>query len=389
MGTNTDTNLWPLADQGQWTQVFYDGFNDGALDRWSWPIVYGGSQYWNKAFWWDQRDVVESDANNELVVSATKRGNTWTAGGTTTMRWDLSREDGFDFQYGRVEIRAAIDAGKGTGPAMLLWPFDNSWPPEIDMVETPNGQRKSVWFTNHWPGPKGEDQYHSVEIKSVDSTPFDALGAAYEGRKWYVYTLDWLPGKLVYYITDEVRQATWKVYETPPGEPVSAMPMSLALQMFVAANNDSWYGGGPDRTTPRTVNLHVDYVKVYESDATWSSGDRTATNQVTTAEGDLLSVQSETTEQDSRVRGGPRDEVLVGGPGPDLFIPGGGRDRVPDFVPGLDKLQLSGAPEQIRTFVTTLDGAEGLMVLYDAGPNTVFLPGAQTRGLTPDDIFLG
>ena len=50
MGTRTDLNPTPMSDQSNWTQVFYDGFNDGALDRWKWPIVYGGSQYWNDAF---------------------------------------------------------------------------------------------------------------------------------------------------------------------------------------------------------------------------------------------------------------------------------------------------------------------------------------------------
>ena len=382
MGTNTDRNPTPLPDQANWTEVFYDGFNDGTLDASKWPIVYGGSQYWNKAFWWDRRDVVET--NNELVVSAAILNGKWTAGGTTTMRWDLSRGDGFDFQYGRVEIRAAIDAGKGTGPAILLWPFDNTWPPEIDLVETPDGQRRSVWFTNHWRGPNGEDWYNSVQFKSIDGTPFDTLGTPYDGKTWHTYTVDWLPGKLNYYI-DGV-----KLYETPAGEPVSAMPMSVALQMFVAARDDGWYGGGPDRTTPRKVDLHVDYVKVYESDATWSSGDRSGTQQATTAtaSSDMLLLQPEATTDGLVVRGSHRDEVLSGGPGPDNFIPGGGRDRVPDFVPGADKLRLTGAPEQVRTFVTTQDGVEGLMVLYD-GLNTVFLPNGTGRELAADDFIFG
>lgn len=380
MGTSTDRNPTPLPDQAKWTQVFYDGFNDGSLDRWAWPIVYGGSQYWNKAFWWDQRDVVET--NNELDVSAAILNGKWTAGGLSTMRWDLSRTDGFDFQYGRVEVRAAIDAGKGTGPAILLWPFDNTWPPEIDLVETPDGQRRSVWFTNHWRGPNGEDQSHSVEIKSVDGSPFDALGMPYNGKAWHTYTIDWLPGKLTYYI-DGV-----KLYETPAGEPVSTMPMSIGLQMFVAARNDSWYGGGPDRTTPRKVDLHVDYVKVYESDATLSAGDRSG-SQATTTMDSLALVQSEATNEGPVARGTPRDEVLQGGPGPDLFIPGGGHDRVPDFIPGADKLRLTGTPDQIKTFITTQDGVEGLMVLYD-GLNTVFLPDVPGRGgLAADDFVFG
>jgi len=159
--------------------------------------------------------------------------------------------------------------------------------------------------------------------------------------------------------------------------------------MFVAANNDGWYGGGPDRT-PRKVDLHLDYVKVYESDATRSPGDRTGTQQVTTATAsdEMVLVQSEATTDGVVVRGSPRDEVLHGGPGPDIFIPGGGHDRVPDFAPGADKLRVTGAPEQVKTFVTTQDGAEGLMVLYD-GLNTVFLPNGPGRELAADDFIFG
>ena len=368
-----------LPNAAGWTLAFQDDFNGSALNRWDWPIVYGGSQYWNKAFWWDQRDV--NVGNGELTVSAAILNGKWTAGGTTTMRWDLSRDDGFDFQYGRVEIHAKIDAGKGTGPAMLLWPFDNRWPPEIDIAETPDGQRKSVWFTNHWPGASGEDQQNSKQFKSIDSTPFDTQGRLYDGTAWHTYTIDWLPGKIIYYLDGT------KLYETPPGEPVADIPMSLGLQMFVAAANDTWYGGAPNKN-PRKVDLHVDYIKVYESDATKSSGDRAGAEQATatTLSTDASSVRSDPAGDGLVVRGTPRDEVLRGGPGPDVLIPGGGRDHAPDFVPGLDKLRLTGAPEQVKTFITTADGVEGVMVLH-GGLNAVFLPGVHVRGgLAADDI---
>jgi beta-glucanase (GH16 family) len=378
MGTRTDLNPTPLADQSAWTQVFYDGFNGSTLDRHLWPIVYGGSQNWNGAFWWDPKAIVET--RGELVVSATQSKGHWIAGGTTTMRYDGAPADaGFEFQYGRVEIRAAIDAGKGTGPAMLLWPFDNTWPPEVDILETPDGQRRSAWFSNHWRGPQGEDLSHSVEVKSIDGSPFDALGTPYDGRAWHTYTLDWLPDRLVYYI-DGV-----KLYETPAGEPVPAMPMAIGLQMFVAAANDGWYGGGPDRTTPRKVDLHVDYVKVYESEATRSTGDRDA--------GATLAAAALSDAAGSGLppvaRGTVGNDVLAGRPGPERFIPGGGHDELLGFEPGIDTLQLTGTPQQVKTFLVEQDGVEGLMVLYD-GRNSLFLPDLpQHGGLAAGDLVFG
>lgn len=396
MGTYDDRNPYQLPDQGSWSLAFEDTFNGTGLDRGKWPIVYGGSTYWNGAFSWSHSDV--KVGNGELTVSATKSGNTWTAGGLSTMRWDLDRTDGYDFTYGRVEIRAAVDAGKGTGPALLLWPFDNTWPPEIDILETPDGARRSAWFTNHWPGPDGEDRYHSVQFKSVDSTPFDTAGTQYYGTNWNTYVIDWLPGKVIYHLNGT------KLYETPAGEPVSAMPMSLGLQMFVAASNDSWYGGGPSGS-PRKVNTHLDYVRVYESAATKVEQERgTATNATATisaaAAEEAIVVREATAPTDrgppglsgareivaAKVSGTPADEVLVGGPAADVFVLRGGGDRVENFAPGIDRLLVTGEPAQVKTFFVEEGGPEVLKVLYGDGLNVVTLPGVSMLE-TRDIVF--
>jgi antitoxin component YwqK of YwqJK toxin-antitoxin module len=52
MGTYNDVNPTPL-DMSGWSTVFFDGFNGTQLDWTKWPITYGGSMYWNNAFWWD------------------------------------------------------------------------------------------------------------------------------------------------------------------------------------------------------------------------------------------------------------------------------------------------------------------------------------------------
>lgn len=41
----------------------------------------------------------------------------------------------FAFRYGRVRIIAKLPSARGSWPAFWLLPADNSWPPEIDMME--------------------------------------------------------------------------------------------------------------------------------------------------------------------------------------------------------------------------------------------------------------
>jgi beta-glucanase (GH16 family) len=43
---------------------------------------------------------------------------------------------GFNFEYGTVQIVAQIPKNVGLWPALWLLPASESWPPEIDMLES-------------------------------------------------------------------------------------------------------------------------------------------------------------------------------------------------------------------------------------------------------------
>ncbi|MBL6082777.1 family 16 glycosylhydrolase, partial [Belnapia sp. T18] len=161
--------------------VFQDDFSGTSLDRSKWPALYGGSTYWNGAFKWDNSEVDVSGGN--LHIGMTKQSNgVWTAGGITTdpNQWN----PGFSFTYGKVEIMAKVSQEVwGAGPCFLLWPAkSDTWPPEIDILETPKGQGM---FTNHWQGPGGNgDDRYATKVFDLD---FD---------QWHVYGLEWTPDRI-------------------------------------------------------------------------------------------------------------------------------------------------------------------------------------------------
>ncbi len=98
----------------------------------------------------------------------------------------------FQFTYGYVQIVARIPGGTGTWPALWLLPANESWPPEIDIMEN-WGSLHTVRETTHWPSPAGP------EYQSFATTTPDDLTAT-----WHTYALLWSPGSLTWYLDGTV-----------------------------------------------------------------------------------------------------------------------------------------------------------------------------------------
>ena len=206
------------------TTVFFDDFNGNSLDRGIWRSVYSGD-YHNGAFAWSPGQI--EVGGGQLTLPIENDGSGWAAGGLSTI------PDGQT--YGSYEFRARIDAGQGTGGVILLWPSDNSWSDEVDIIETYRANRDGFAFTNH--GTPWETQYIDVDVSD-----------------WHTYRLDWTPGELLLMVDgQEVGRMT---HDVPSQE------MSFGIQGHVFDASESWFGGAPDRSTPGRVDIEVDWVRV-------------------------------------------------------------------------------------------------------------------------------
>lgn len=207
------------------TTVFFDDFSGNTLDRGLWRSVYSG-EYGNGAFSWtpDQIEI----GGGLLTVAIEDGWGGWTAGGLSTIPNGQT--------YGSYEFRARIDDGQGTAGVILLWPSDNSWSDEIDIVETHRGDRQGFAFTNH--GNPWETQY----IGGVDVSD------------WHTYRLDWTPGELL--LTVDGHEVGRMTHDVPDQD------MSFGIQGHVLTDGESWYGGGPDGSTPGRVDIEVDWVSI-------------------------------------------------------------------------------------------------------------------------------
>jgi beta-glucanase (GH16 family) len=186
----------------------------------------------NGAFTWSANNVQVKDGG--LVISMQHTQTGWTAGGIS--------QGGPGTRFGLYQIRARAEAGHGVGPVILLWPASNRWPgPELDLMESPDGDRSGVWISQHWRDANGQNALTATTLR-IDAT------------QWHIYGVDWRPESLNFSIDGAI-----VVHAT---ENVSDEPAWIALQGFVAGPNDAWYGGAADGTTPASVRMYVDWVEV-------------------------------------------------------------------------------------------------------------------------------
>jgi hypothetical protein len=219
--SNDVTSAWDLIGQ--------DNFDGTSLNKSYWG-VYNGTGNEGVGY---RRPSAVTVGDGELRITGkgdVAGGICWCGASTPSQT------------YGRWEIRYRMDKGSGYGPAVLLWPDSEKWPQdgEIDISEIPKGGRTSSSFTIHY----GAD---NSQVGRSDGGDF---------TQWHTYTLEWQPDHISFWLDGNLTYTTTKAAAIPK------TPMHLALQNDVGAAGH-WIPGR-DASTPESVTMHVDYVKIFK-----------------------------------------------------------------------------------------------------------------------------
>ena len=136
--------------------------------------------------------------------------------------------------YGYFEMRAKLPRGKGLWPAFWLLPADQTWPPEIDVMES-IGDPTHVFMTSHIKG---------VEPKSHEARISDG--------EFHTFAVSWDPNELIWYIDgrETARERT---------HPDLNKPMFMLANMGVGGH----WPGSPDAGTRFPAIYAIDYIRAY------------------------------------------------------------------------------------------------------------------------------
>lgn len=174
----------PMASSGGgWNLRFADEFDGSGLDPTKWSSGFG---------WGDTSrstvGVCDPDLNQVedgvLVQRVERRG-----GGRNPFRVGcINSRDRFAQLYGYWEARMRAVGCRGSRAAFWAKPNDESWPPELDIVEVYGDNRTEAQFTNHW-------QERGRHRKSKDRFSGPNFNA-----QFHVFGAEWTPTEIIWYV---------------------------------------------------------------------------------------------------------------------------------------------------------------------------------------------
>lgn len=175
----------------------------------------------------------------ELVVTArpippADRGK---AAGLAYASGLLTTAKSFSQTFGYFEIRAKLPRGRGLWPAVWLAPLDQSWPPEIDVMEAHGDRLGGYWGT-----------LHSIRD---DETQF-RIATPDLADDFHDFGLEWRRDRMLWTFDG-------RIVASAPTPPDMRKPMYLLIDLAIGGT----WPGDPDATTPFPARLEVQRVSAY------------------------------------------------------------------------------------------------------------------------------
>lgn len=219
-----------------WELIWADDFNSTGLNVNNWSFEDWAATKNNELQYYSPNNVTVNDGRLQIIAKHENyRGRNYTSGAIHT-------KDKFYFLYGKVEMKAKLPAGQGIFPAFWMMPNkENTWLPEIDIVEMLGQNPTEVWMVYHRLGSNN----------ALVSTSLKYTGENYT-TNFHTFGIEWTPTAITWLLDGK---EVFKTTEHIPHE-----PMYLYVNTAIGGN----WPGNPNNTTPFPNYFEVDYIKVYK-----------------------------------------------------------------------------------------------------------------------------
>lgn len=237
-GSESQGNSQQLPEKPGWRLTFHDEFSGTKLDKSKWIDSYPNDLRTHSN---NEKQYYATDGyevkGGRLILRAEKRrmgGMLYTSGMAATF-------GKFSQKFGWFEMRAKFPKGKGFWPAFWLLPHDDTWPPEIDILEILGHETEMIYFSTHWNQEPHGHRYNTSQWKGPDFS-----------KEFHTFALEWNEKECVWYV-DGVERARSRIG-------VPKVPMYVLVNLAVGGD----WPGDPDATTVFPGVMEVDWVRVYK-----------------------------------------------------------------------------------------------------------------------------
>lgn len=234
--------------------IWEEEFTGTALDEQSWTYELGDGcpncGWGNNELQFYQRENILMD-KGVLVIQAKKER----AGTKDYTSSRIITKGKREFQYGRMDIRAALPGGRGLWPAIWMLGSNidkTSWPAcgEIDIMELTGDKPSRIIGTAHFGTTTAQHQFRTAATFLSTGTFADAF---------HVFSIVWEKDR-IRWLLDDV-----PYFELTPanlnGQPYPFnQPFFFIINVAVGGN----LPGSPNATTVFPASMIVDYIRVFQ-----------------------------------------------------------------------------------------------------------------------------
>ena len=180
-------------------------------------------------------------ANNDIVPNDTAK---FLTGGLYT-------KNKITLRYGKVVIKARLQAAQGVWPAIWLLPETGKWPDagEIDIMEHLNHD-KFVYQTVH--------TYYTHVLNNKQNPPHSAKAKIKTGQ-YNIYAVEILPDKIIFSVNGKRTHIYPKIETTSPKQYPFGTPYYILIDMQIEG---AWVGKASVQELP--AKMEIDWIKIYE-----------------------------------------------------------------------------------------------------------------------------
>lgn len=244
------TAMLAQRPKGDYELVWEENFRGKHIDEENWSKIPRGRSDW-KRYMSDHESLYEVKKGKLILHGVENKGIApndtarFLTGGVFT-------KGKFSIGYGKVEVRAKLEAGQGVWPAIWMLPEEGKWPEsgEIDLMERLNHDN-FVYQTVH--------TYYTHILKEKKNPPHTAK-AAIRPDKYNVYGVEILPDKIIFSVNGETTHIYPKIETDKQGQFPFGTPYYILIDMQIEG---AWVGKANPEDLP--VKMMIDWVKVYKA----------------------------------------------------------------------------------------------------------------------------